>query len=145
MKPLGGLRTRRDPHRPLMPLKAHATRGGAASLWTGVRSALTCIVGTTGVTHVSPVRRLAGAVETLAHRLPVGGCFELVSCPHYFAELLIYVSLALVLGGRSLTWWLVVLYVLFNQALAAQLSHDFYVGKYESYPRHRKAFIPFVL
>ncbi|XP_040040723.2 polyprenal reductase [Gasterosteus aculeatus] len=87
----------------------------------------------------------SGAVETLAHRLPVGGCFELVSCPHYFAELLIYVSLALVLGGRSLTWWLVVLYVLFNQALAAQLSHDFYVGKYESYPRHRKAFIPFVL
>ncbi|XP_037627204.1 polyprenol reductase [Sebastes umbrosus] len=86
-----------------------------------------------------------GAVETLAHRAPEGGWFELVSCPHYFAELLIYVSLSLVFGGLTLTWWLVVLYVLFNQALAAQLCHELYISKYESYPRHRKAFIPFVL
>ncbi|XP_044054693.1 polyprenol reductase [Siniperca chuatsi] len=87
----------------------------------------------------------SGTVETLAHRVPKGGWFELVSCPHYFAELLIYVSLSLVFGGLSLTWWFVVLYVLFNQALAAQLCHDLYISKYESYPRHRKAFIPFVL
>nr|XP_019936658.1 PREDICTED: polyprenol reductase [Paralichthys olivaceus] len=86
----------------------------------------------------------SGAVETLAHRVPSGGWFELVSCPHYFAELLIYISLALVFGGLSLTWWLVVLYVLFNQALAAQLCHELYISKYESYPKHRKAFIPFV-
>ncbi|XP_058494757.1 polyprenol reductase [Solea solea] len=86
----------------------------------------------------------SGTVETLAYSIPKGGWFELVSCPHYFAELLIYMSLSLVLGGLSLTWWLVVLYVLFNQALAAQLCHDFYVSKYESYPKHRKAFIPFV-
>nr|XP_057929350.1 polyprenol reductase isoform X1 [Doryrhamphus excisus] len=87
----------------------------------------------------------SGKVETLAHRLPQGGCFELVSCPHYLAELLIYGSLCLVLGGQSLTWWLVVLYVLFNQALAALLCHDLYVSKYKSYPRQRKAFIPFVM
>ncbi|XP_041791841.1 polyprenol reductase isoform X2 [Chelmon rostratus] len=87
----------------------------------------------------------SGAVETLAHRVPKGGWFELVSCPHYFAELLIYISLSLLFGGLSLTWWLVVFYVLFNQALAAQLCHDLYIIKYESYPRHRKAFIPFVL
>jgi len=77
--------------------------------------------------------------------LPRGGWFELVSCPHYLAELLIYVGLSLAVGGLSLTWWLVVLYVLFNQGLAAQLCHDLYASKYEAYPRHRKAFIPFVL
>ncbi|XP_056133794.1 polyprenol reductase [Lampris incognitus] len=87
----------------------------------------------------------SGTVETLAHRIPNGGWFELVSCPHYFAELLVYVSLSLVFGGLSLTCWLVVLYVLFNQALAAQLCHEFYLSKFEFYPRHRKAFIPFVL
>ncbi|KAK2835863.1 hypothetical protein Q5P01_016347 [Channa striata] len=87
----------------------------------------------------------SGTVKTLEHRVPVGGWFEVVSCPHYFAELLIYVSLSLVFGGLSLTWWLVVLYVLFNQALAAQLCHDLYISKHESYPKHRKAFIPFVL
>ncbi|XP_049444855.1 polyprenol reductase [Epinephelus fuscoguttatus] len=87
----------------------------------------------------------SGTVETLAHRMPEGGWFELVSCPHYFAELLIYVSLSLAFGGLSFTWWLVVLYVLFNQALAAQLCHELYISKYESYPKQRKAFIPFVL
>ncbi|XP_047443334.1 polyprenol reductase [Mugil cephalus] len=87
----------------------------------------------------------SGTVETLAHKVPQGGWFELVSCPHYFAELLIYVSLSLVFRGLSLTWWLVVLYVLFNQALAAQLCHDLYISKYKSYPKHRRAFIPFVL
>ncbi|XP_077573906.1 polyprenal reductase [Stigmatopora nigra] len=87
----------------------------------------------------------SGRVETLAHRIPKGGCFELVSCPHYLAELLVYVSLSLVAGGLSLTWWLVVLYVLFNQALAALLCHEHYIGKYPSYPTHRKAFIPFLI
>lgn len=86
-----------------------------------------------------------GAVETLAHRMPVGGWFELVSCPHYFAELLIYVSFSLLLEGQSLTWWLVALYVLANQALAAQLCHELYVIKHKPYPKHRKAFIPFLL
>ena len=87
----------------------------------------------------------SGAVETLAHHMPHGCWFDLVSCPHYFAELLIYVSMALCLGGASVTWWLVVLYVLFNQALAAQLCHEFYQSKFEEYPPQRKAFIPFVL
>uniref|UniRef100_A0A4W6CE52 Polyprenal reductase n=1 Tax=Lates calcarifer TaxID=8187 RepID=A0A4W6CE52_LATCA len=86
-----------------------------------------------------------GKVETLTHREPKGGWFELVSCPHYFAELLIYISLTMVFRGLSLTWWLIVLYVFFNQALAAQLCHDLYLNKYKSYPKHRKAFIPFVL
>uniref|UniRef100_A0A3Q2Z1W3 Polyprenal reductase n=1 Tax=Hippocampus comes TaxID=109280 RepID=A0A3Q2Z1W3_HIPCM len=87
----------------------------------------------------------SGRVETLTHRMPKGGCFELVSCPHYLAELLIYVSLSLVAGSLSLTWWLVVLYVLFNQALAALLCHEHYIDKYPSYPARRKAFIPFVM
>ncbi|XP_064190042.1 polyprenol reductase isoform X1 [Anguilla rostrata] len=86
----------------------------------------------------------SGEVQTLEHKVPCGDWFELVSCPHYFAELVIYVSLAIVTGGRVLTWWLVVLYVLFNQALAAQLCHEFYRRKFEHYPKQRKAFIPFL-
>ncbi|XP_073673025.1 polyprenal reductase [Garra rufa] len=87
----------------------------------------------------------SGKVETLAHKMPSGGWFELVSCPHYLAELLIYVAMSVCCGCVSLTWWLVVLYVLCNQALAAQLCHDYYKSKFETYPRQRKAFIPFVL
>ncbi|XP_043092747.1 polyprenol reductase [Puntigrus tetrazona] len=87
----------------------------------------------------------SGKVATLAHKMPRGGWFELVSCPHYLAELLIYVAMNVCCGCSSLTWWLVVLYVLCNQALAAHLCHEYYRSKFETYPPKRKAFIPFLL
>ncbi|KAM8888215.1 polyprenal reductase isoform 2-T2 [Synchiropus picturatus] len=87
----------------------------------------------------------SGLVETLAHKVPHGGLFDWVSCPHYLAELLIYTSFSIIYGGQSLTCWLVVLYVFFNQALAAQLCHELYITKYKYYPRNRRAFIPFLL
>ncbi|XP_040451736.1 polyprenol reductase [Falco naumanni] len=86
----------------------------------------------------------SGKVVSLGHNVPFGDWFERVSCPHYFAELLIYVSMAIMLGFHNMTWWCVVLYVLFNQALAAVLCHEFYHKNFSSYPKHRKAFIPFV-
>ena len=46
-------------------------------------------------------QRLAGA----------GGAFELVSCPHYFAEIVIYGGFVVLLGARSITIWLVFLWV----------------------------------
>lgn len=87
---------------------------------------------------------LAGKVVNLSHSVPSGDWFERVSCPHYFAELLIYVSMAIMFGFHNMTWWCVVMYVLFNQALAAILCHEFYQKNFSSYPKHRKAFIPFV-
>ncbi|KAG9282760.1 polyprenol reductase [Astyanax mexicanus] len=86
----------------------------------------------------------SGKVETLAHRIPRGGWFELVSCPHYLAELLIYASLGVFCGCFSLTWWLVVFYVLCNQALAAKLCHEYYQSTFKGYPHQRKAFLPFL-
>ncbi|XP_061848805.1 polyprenol reductase isoform X2 [Colius striatus] len=86
----------------------------------------------------------SGKVISLSHSVPVGDWFERVSCPHYFAELLIYLSMAITLGFHNVTWWCVVMYVLFNQALAAVLCHEFYQKNFSSYPKHRKAFIPFV-
>ncbi|XP_075786521.1 polyprenal reductase isoform X2 [Pelodiscus sinensis] len=85
-----------------------------------------------------------GKIVNLSHNVPFGDWFERVSCPHYFAELLIYISMAITFGFHNLTWWLVVAYVLFNQALAAILCHEFYVNKFSCYPTHRKAFIPFL-
>ncbi|XP_074722312.1 polyprenal reductase isoform X1 [Strix uralensis] len=86
----------------------------------------------------------SGKVISLSHSIPFGDWFETVSCPHYFAELLIYVSMAITLGFHNVMWWCVVMCVLFNQALAAVLSHEFYQKNFSSYPKHRKAFIPFV-
>ncbi|NXG46685.1 PORED reductase, partial [Psilopogon haemacephalus] len=86
----------------------------------------------------------SGSVVSLSHKVPSGDWFERVSCPHYLAELLIYISMGLALGLHNLTWWCVVLYVVFNQALAAALCHEFYQQNFSSYPKHRKAFLPFV-
>ncbi|XP_057881106.1 LOW QUALITY PROTEIN: polyprenol reductase [Melospiza georgiana] len=86
----------------------------------------------------------SGKVVSLSHSVPFGDWFESISCPHYFAELLIYVSMAITLGMHNVTWWCVVMYVLFNQALAAILCHEFYQKNFSSYPKERKAFIPLV-
>lgn len=86
----------------------------------------------------------SGKIVTMKHVMPSGDWFEIVSCPHYFAELLIYISIAFLFGLAHLTWWLLVLFVLFNQSLAAILCHEFYYQKFDSYPAHRKALIPFV-
>jgi len=45
------------------------------------------------------------------YRLPRGGAFELVSCPHYLAEIVIYAGLALVAGRGRLLPWLVLAWV----------------------------------
>lgn len=86
----------------------------------------------------------SGQIVTMNHVMPSGDWFESVSCPHYFAELLIYISIAFLFGLAHLTWWLLVLFVLFNQSLVAILCHEFYHKKFDAYPAHRKAFIPYV-
>ncbi|XP_062054803.1 polyprenol reductase isoform X2 [Lepus europaeus] len=89
-------------------------------------------------------RNKAGVVIHCNHRIPFGDWFEYVSCPNYLAELLIYVSMAVTFGLRNLTWWLVIAYVFCSQTLSAWLSHKFYRSKFVSYPKHRKAFLPFL-
>lgn len=86
----------------------------------------------------------AGVVIHCNHRIPFGDWFEYVSSPNYLAELMIYVSMAVTFGFHNFTWWLVVTNVFFSQALSAFLSHQFYKSKFVSYPKHRKAFLPFL-
>jgi hypothetical protein len=52
-----------------------------------------------------------GAAVAGGYRLPRGGAFELVSCPHYLAEIVIYAGLALVAGRGRLLPWLVLAWV----------------------------------
>ncbi|KAM9330407.1 polyprenal reductase [Gastrophryne carolinensis] len=89
-------------------------------------------------------KNTSGKVVSMAHALPRGDWFEKVSCPHYFAELLIYIAIAILFGLAHTTWWLVVLLVLFNQSLSAILCHEFYLQKFDDYPVDRKVFIPYV-
>ncbi|XP_054754777.2 polyprenol reductase-like [Lytechinus pictus] len=78
------------------------------------------------------------------HMIPQGDWFDYVSCPHYFAECLIYASLGVILGGYHTTWWLVLAFVFSNQIAASTKVHRWYQDKFESYPKERKAFFPFL-
>ncbi|XP_054438250.1 polyprenol reductase [Pteronotus mesoamericanus] len=86
----------------------------------------------------------AGVVSHCNYQIPFGDWFEYVSSPNYFAELMIYISMAVTFGFLNLTWWLVVMYVFFLHALFALLNHRFYKKMFASYPKHRKAFLPFL-
>mmetsp|Transcript_22385 Transcript_22385/g.43886 ORF Transcript_22385/g.43886 Transcript_22385/m.43886 type:complete len:331 (+) Transcript_22385:506-1498(+) len=76
--------------------------------------------------------------------MPKGRLFEYVSCPHYFTEVLIYLGLAL-MDVHNVSLWLAVMFTGLNLGLTAVRSHSWYKAKFEDYPAHRKAFIPFIV
>ncbi|XP_006001438.1 polyprenol reductase [Latimeria chalumnae] len=116
----------------------HHLVGTAVYLWASLHQHRCLVI-------LADLRKIkSGQVVNMGHMVPYGDWFEQVSCPHYLTELLIYVAFCITFGGQDLTWWLIVAYVLFNQALTAVLSHEYYIKKFESYPKHRKAFIPFI-
>ena len=63
--------------------------------------------------HRATPRALAPppAASHLLAAAAAGGGFELVSCPHYLGEVVIYAGLALAVGGRSSAAWLMLIWV----------------------------------
>ncbi|XP_056158455.1 polyprenol reductase 2-like isoform X2 [Syzygium oleosum] len=61
--------------------------------------------------HQHQCHRILGSLrerreESHAYVVPHGDWFELVSCPHYLAEIVIYAGLVVASGGSDLTiWW----------------------------------------
>lgn len=88
--------------------------------------------------------RPAGAPPA-QYSIPRGGWFELVSCPHYLCEVLIYLSLALIPGGRMPALWLQFVWVAVNQVLTADRTHQWYLRKFSDYPKQRRRIIPWLL
>lgn len=82
-------------------------------------------------------------VVTLGHLMPTGSFFELVSCPHYFAEIVMYLSAGIIM--QSTTWWLLCLFVVSNQIIAGLLTHRWYQSYFKNYPVSRKAIIPYLI
>ncbi|XP_054711641.1 polyprenol reductase-like [Uloborus diversus] len=89
--------------------------------------------------------RKKGKSVTTDHYMPSGGGFEYISCPHYFAEIVMYLAVCLIFKGRSYTWWLLCLWIVTNQVITGLMSHQWYLQKFEKYPVKRKAVIPFLL
>ncbi|XP_064103727.1 polyprenol reductase-like [Macrobrachium nipponense] len=78
------------------------------------------------------------------HKMPEGGMFEYLSCPHMFAELLVYTGILIVLQGHT-GWLVVTIWVISNQIQVALMNHSWYISTFKDYPKHRRAILPFVL
>ena len=78
------------------------------------------------------------------YAMPVGDWFRYVSCPHLFAEILIYVALLLcqLFSEPVCTWWLVVVHVTGSLYLSARQMHNWYLEKFEDYPKNRTSLFP---
>ena len=115
--------------------------------------------------HISADAGTGEGADTITVRgakycVPQGGWFELVSCPHFLAEIIIYVGLALVLHGGEThihdpvhadieagsIMWLVVFTAFLNLAFTAMQTHHWYRQQFgDRYPAHRRAIVPFLL
>ncbi|KAJ3706916.1 hypothetical protein LUZ61_010621 [Rhynchospora tenuis] len=87
------------------------------------------------------LRKNKGADEYI---IPYGDWFKYVSCPHFFAEIVIYVGILVASGGYDITVWLLLIFVAANLSFAAADTHRWYKQKFEDYPRTRRAIIPFI-
>ncbi|XP_074324052.1 polyprenal reductase 2-like isoform X1 [Apium graveolens] len=79
-----------------------------------------------------------------AYVVPEGDWFNYVSSPHYLAEIVIYGGLLVASGCTDFTIWLLFAFVVANLSLAAAETHRWYLQKFDDYPSHRLAIIPFV-
>lgn len=76
--------------------------------------------------------------------IPDGDWFQVVSCPHYFAEILIYCSPLLLEWGVATMMLFPCLFVVCLLTLSARQMHSWYINKFSDYPCNRKRIIPYV-
>ena len=78
--------------------------------------------------------------DETSYKIPYGGLYNLISCPNYFGEILIWTGWALAtwsLAGLSFALWTVA-----NLAPRAMSHHTWYHQQFPDYPAGRKALIP---
>lgn len=86
----------------------------------------------------------SGEVVNYEHTIPRGGWFEYVSCPHYFMEIVIYLSFVIVGGLYHKTLLSIFFFVLSNQLAAGHFMHSWYKQQFRSYPTQRRAILPYI-
>lgn len=87
--------------------------------------------------------------NSLEYGIPYGGMFKYISCPHYFSEIGIYLSLFfdIIFNSRFLYIKTALLYVISCMYVNAVRTHKWYISYYKElyYSLNRKAIFPFIL
>ncbi|KAJ2387774.1 hypothetical protein GGI05_003986 [Coemansia sp. RSA 2603] len=81
--------------------------------------------------------------STDGYSIPTGGLFSVVSCPHFFCELVEWTGYAVATGSPAA--WAFVLNVACNLIPRAIFVHKWYLRTFANYPKNRKAMIPFFI
>lgn len=76
------------------------------------------------------------------YQVPQGGLFGLVTCPHYFFEIVDFVGLALASQTFYGVAWAV--YVAAYLSGRSVSTRNWYLKKVEGYPEERKNILPFL-
>jgi protein-S-isoprenylcysteine O-methyltransferase Ste14 len=87
------------------------------------------------------LKRLRKPGET-DYKIPRGGLFSYISCPHYFGEIVQWMGWAVL--TNSVAGWAFVAYTFANLAPRAISHHKWYRQQFSEYPTTRKAIIPFI-
>ncbi|UXI22596.1 hypothetical protein NH340_JMT08538 [Sarcoptes scabiei] len=78
------------------------------------------------------------------YAIPKESLFNHITCPHYLSEIIIYYCL-FEFSQQSVRWFIIWLFVLSNQTIAALLSHRWYQNHFgEIFPPNLNALIPFI-
>lgn len=90
----------------------------------------------------SALRKLRKVGET-AYKIPTGGWFEVITCPNYFGEIMEMWGYALAsLSPPAAAHAFFTTVFLSRRALE---HHQWYLKKFEDYPKNRKAVFPYLL
>jgi 3-oxo-5-alpha-steroid 4-dehydrogenase 3 len=74
--------------------------------------------------------------------IPRGDWFEFVSSAHYLAEIGFYGGLLIASGANTHVMWILFVSVVANLYLLAKPTHEWYLSKFEDYPKTRHALFP---
>mmetsp|Transcript_3126 Transcript_3126/g.3968 ORF Transcript_3126/g.3968 Transcript_3126/m.3968 type:complete len:313 (+) Transcript_3126:107-1045(+) len=74
------------------------------------------------------------------YSIPTGNLFDVISCAHYFWEIILYLSIWLM--KQNICTFLVLFWVSYNLSITADKTHQWYHSKFDDYPENRKRLIP---
>lgn len=80
--------------------------------------------------------------EGMGYQIPRKWLFEYISCPNHFGEMIEWIGFALIAG--NIASWTFAIWTACNLIPRTLNHHEWYLEKFEDYPKNRKAFLPFI-
>mmetsp|Transcript_15852 Transcript_15852/g.29922 ORF Transcript_15852/g.29922 Transcript_15852/m.29922 type:complete len:157 (-) Transcript_15852:40-510(-) len=78
-----------------------------------------------------------------AYKIPQGGLFRYISCANFFGEIVEWLGYAI--ASQSLPAWAFFAWVCANLIPRGYAHHEWYLTKFDDYPKDRWAVIPWII